>query len=643
MPFKRPAPPPHESSSNTVLPSSKRFKSVAQTSHALKNMKVHVVDAKLKGNTIGELYRLVEGASGELVADVKDADVVVTCIGMRKRLERHLDWDVAKEKAIVNPDWIRDSVKQGEAQPCGDYAALEDLHDETVENCPDSQEQEQGQSETGPTMSTEPDPNQLPSPPSSPSATPQRKWRRPKKGEYKVSGKSSTSGKSSKLSKSPPSSSIIPTASRTSIPHGLEYLLPPDPPIPTDLSKFDWKAKYACCRVSPLVCPNQGLCDELNIIRKSREVEGEGRSELSYQRAISAIKAYPDRITSLRQLDQIPFIGEKITGLIEEYIETGKIAEAQATLTSERYKSLTAFTAIYGIGPNTAKQLYSQGLRTIRDLEVWYGIRPPEGEEDAEGVYAQQLQGGIVTVDGSKRRSTRGGKQGAEVENESWMKVALGLREELEIKIPRDEVEEIGRVVGKELEEFQSGCVWTIVGGHRRGKSMSNDVDIVFSHSDPEKVKGLCGRFVTRLYERGYVSHVMHLSGFHEHNALRTTHWDSLEKALTVFTLPEGSPFAQDLPAGKGGKMQRRGIRRRVDLIFALPEVYWTAVIGWTGSIMFQRDIRKWATTKKGYKFDSSGITRKRDSEQVFPKTEKDVFDLFGLEWIEPIWRNADA
>ena len=52
------------------------------------------------------------------------------------------------------------------------------------------------------------------------------------------------------------------------------------------------------------------------------------------------------------------------------------------------------------------------------------------------------------------------------------------------------------------------------------------------------------------------------------HNPLRQQHWDSLEKALTVFTLPASSPLYD-------------GTRRRLDLIFAPPEVYWTAVLGW--------------------------------------------------------------
>ena len=64
------------------------------------------------------------------------------------------------------------------------------------------------------------------------------------------------------------------------------------------------------------------------------------------------------------------------------------------------------------------------------------------------------------------------------------------------------------------------------------------------------------------------------LSGFHEYDALRTAQWDSLEKALIVYRTPND------------------GRHRRVDLICALPETYWTAVVGWTGATMFQRDLR---------------------------------------------------
>lgn len=57
------------------------------------------------------------------------------------------------------------------------------------------------------------------------------------------------------------------------------------------------------------------------------------------------------------------------------------------------------------------------------------------------------------------------------------------------------------------------------------------------------------------------------MSGYHPHNVFRTHHWDSLEKALTVFVLPCDSA--------------RKQTYRRVDLIFATPGLFWTAVVGW--------------------------------------------------------------
>ncbi|KAG5647080.1 hypothetical protein DXG03_001450 [Asterophora parasitica] len=211
------------------------------------------------------------------------------------------------------------------------------------------------------------------------------------------------------------------------------------------------------------------------------------------------------------------------------------------------------------------------------------------------------------------------------------IKAALALREDLDASIPREEVEEMHAAVMVEVEELQPGCVSTIVGGYRRGKPLSNDVDIVISHPDlrsgAEQVKGLCKKLVQRLYKRGLVTHVTHLSGFHQHNALRTSHWDSLEKALTVFKLPSD------------GKKAR--LHRRLDLIFAAPETYWTGVVGWTGSKMFERDLRLWAKKERGMKFDSSGMTRRHDSKMFFPKSEQEVFELLGLEWIDPTLRNA--
>ncbi|OCH93467.1 Nucleotidyltransferase [Obba rivulosa] len=624
MPFKRPAPLPSQSSSQSqsessmLYPTPSKRPRISSSAKALQDVKIYIVQAKLDVATISELYMLAERNADAVCRDPEDADVIVTAVHMRRRLERHVPWKLAKTKAIVTTDWLRDSVKAGKPLPCDRYVALEDLH-ETVRNCPDCKDKPCTCPDPNPSLATSrsasltsvsivstsirPSLSSSPAPIPGPATVKSEPQRAPSQGAAEAAAET-------------------PSVKETvEIP---AYLLPPDPPIPTNVERLDYKSRFACQRASPLVCPNQALAEELNIICKSRALEGEARSALSYERAISVVKAYPYNITSVNQVQKLPYIGTKISGLVEEYLDTGRIYEAQTTLSSTRYQTLSLFSSIYGIGPNTAQRLYALGLRTLEDLEIYYGV---------DSVKDMEASGQIIEVEPAHPRGRGPGGHAHESEvglGDNWVRIALGLREDLAKKIPRAEVKEMGDVVMRELDELEPGCVSTIVGGYRRGKQESNDVDMVFTHPDPSKAKGLCKRFVRRLHERGMVTHVMHLSGFHAHNTLRMTHWDSLEKALTVFILPPSSPHAQ-------------GIRRRLDLIFAQPEVYWTAVIGWSGSVMFQRDLREWAKKKCGMKFDSSGITRRYDSKQLYPKTEKEVFDLFGLEWVDPTLRNADV
>ncbi|KAL1945254.1 hypothetical protein VTO73DRAFT_2105 [Trametes versicolor] len=596
MPFKRPAPNPTQSasassssSSSGSPPPAKRSKT--SVTKSLPEIKVYLVQAKLDAAAISELLTLGERHTKGVCENAADADVIITAISMRRRFERHVPWDIATSKAVVTPQWLRDSIEHGSALPCGDYVAIEDLHETTVKNCPDCN--------CKPCACADSSASAL-----SPSSS-------PKRARHLPSPPTSPSTSRHDTSKQP-----------VSIP---AHLLPPDPPNVTDLEKLNYMSLYACQRASPLVCPNQDLARELDIIRQSRALEGEDRSALSYQRAISVIKAYPEKIRSLKQVQKLPYIGVKISGLVDEFLDNGHISEAQTIKSSERFRTLSLFTSIYGIGPHAARRLFALGLRSLADLEIYYGVEPSSSSPTSQPSH-------IVEVEERPRRSgwkrdkdkDKGDSEGL---GESWIRVALGLREDLSKMIPRDEVEEIGRVVMRELDALEPGCVSTIVGGYRRGKPESNDVDIVFTHPDAGKVKGLCKRFVKHLHERGMVTHVMHLSSFHAHDPLRTAHWDTLEKSLTVFVLPGPRAGA---------------VRRRVDLIFAPPEVYWTAVVGWSGSIMFQRDLRQWAKDRCGMKFDSSGITRRYDSKEFHPKTEKEVFALLGLEWVDPVWRNAD-
>lgn len=77
---------------------------------ANKSVKVFILQAKLEPETISELYKLIErknessswsGSAGtghldlEICSDVSEADIIITAVRMRKRLERHINWNDA--------------------------------------------------------------------------------------------------------------------------------------------------------------------------------------------------------------------------------------------------------------------------------------------------------------------------------------------------------------------------------------------------------------------------------------------------------------------------------------------------------------------------------------------------------------------
>ncbi|KAI5986846.1 hypothetical protein EDD15DRAFT_2174383 [Pisolithus albus] len=529
------------------------------------SLKIYVLSAKFDSTTYQNLVSLVEDRSLsvgenqhspvrriELSANLEEADIIVTAIRTRSRLERHVNPSLARLKPIVSAEWLQNSVRSGFLLPCGDYAALRDLREETERWCPDKNQ--------GDAVAPE----------------------------------------------QPELARLQPPLFRD----------PEETLDPRDAAALDYTSRYSCQRGSPLTCPNQGLVRELDIIRRCRFVEGEERSMLSYARAIAV--TYPNPINAEKlqgEVAGLPFLGQKILSMIEEYTQSGEIPEAQTILSSPRFQSLSAFTTIYGIGPHTARKLYALGLRTLEELDRYYEVMPGDAGTETLSHFVSDKH------------------HDEEATTEISIKVGLALRHDFDQLISRGEAEEINRVVMQVLASIQEGCKSLIVGGYRRGKPQSNDVDIVITHADwnsgSEKVKGLSKKLVQALHEQNIVTHVMHLSGFHQHNALRTHHWDSLEKALTVFCLPSGPG---------GGR-----IHRRVDLIFAAPEVFWTAVVGWTGSTMFQRDLRLWAKQQKAMKFDSSGISRRRDSKLYFPKSEREVFEMLGLAYVHPSLRNADA
>ena len=244
----------------------------------LASHRIFILQAKLSHTEISEIFDLAERADADVVSSPDDADIVITAIGMRKRLERHLDWNLAvscriceivygafdqpgnddhnsqKRKALVTPDWLRDSVAQARPLPCADYAALPDLKATNEKVC-----------RRGGSL---------------PSEKPLSKFKSRSPFLQDTSPHSRSSYRATHKD-------IVPPA----------FLLPP--PVPPPPAELDHTARYCCSRASPLVCVNQPLCAALDVLRRSRALESNEHSALSYARAIAVSIALPTSSPSL--------------------------------------------------------------------------------------------------------------------------------------------------------------------------------------------------------------------------------------------------------------------------------------------------------------------------------------------------------
>ncbi|KAL7421959.1 hypothetical protein Q5752_003731 [Cryptotrichosporon argae] len=365
--------------------------------------------------------------------------------------------------------------------------------------------------------------------------------------------------------------------------------------------------RLAVERPSPLVCVNQDIIDAIKPIYLGREYEdGEQKNTnvLSYRRSMSILKSVPRRIRSGKEAMKLVDVGDKVAQRIDEYLSTGAIAEADEIRRSDRYRTLELFASIFTIGPHTAVDLYdTYGCRDLDDVRAHYARTTEVREKDRE------------------RRRREGGMLKVEIVEE-W----LVLREELAEKIPRGEVQEIADTVTEHLDALVPGCDYTICGGYRRGKPESNDVDIVFRTPEYDQDVGLLRLLTRRLSAMGIVTHVLHTTTRDVNAPIHASanNFDNLDKAFVILRL-----------SGPGRT------HRRVDLIMAPRERYAAAILSWSGSMMFERDLRRYAEDR-GYRF-RAGLVVRQTGEEVNFETEREIFQHLGLRYVPPELRNADG
>lgn len=377
--------------------------------------------------------------------------------------------------------------------------------------------------------------------------------------------------------------------------------------------------KYACQRFTPANGPNEDFLEQLKKIRTARTLIDDQIGVRAYSTIIASIAAYSRKLSHPRELARLPGCDKKTAVLFVEWKNTGKIQAVEDYENDEAMKVLRSFYDIWGVGAKTARNFYYNNHWTELDDIIEFGWN------DLDRV----------------------------------QQIGLKYYDEFLVPILRPEVEQIASVVREHAVRLRDERITvTIVGGYRRGKAASGDVDMIVSHPDLESTAGLVREIVESLEETEWITHTLTMSLT---NTNRGQHalpfrsakgagvgFDTLDKALVVWQDSTWPTHKADLAADPRAK--NPAIHRRVDIIIAPWRTVGCAVMGWSGGTTFQRDLRRYAKAIKGWKFDSSGVRSRNIGEVISLEgeygvdgtpedAEKKVFEGLGLEYIPPEYR----
>ncbi|UTB32470.1 MAG: helix-hairpin-helix domain-containing protein [Methanobacterium sp. ERen5] len=117
---------------------------------------------------------------------------------------------------------------------------------------------------------------------------------------------------------------------------------------------------------------NQLVASILNQVADLMEMESVDFRTKAYRRAAHTVEIQSEAIEEIREhgkLQDLPGIGDKIAGKIEEIIDTGSLKYLE-NLKQEFPVNYDELMTVEGLGPKGIKQLYQElGIKSLDDLE----------------------------------------------------------------------------------------------------------------------------------------------------------------------------------------------------------------------------------------------------------------------------------
>ncbi|KAF6208418.1 hypothetical protein GE061_016874 [Apolygus lucorum] len=182
---------------------------------------------------------------------------------------------------------------------------------------------------------------------------------------------------------------------------------------------------------------------------------------------------------------------------------------------------------------------------------------------------------------------------------------------DFEQKIPRSEIEEIETVIRKELSNLDPDYLITICGSYRRGKAESGDIDVLITHpsfTSVNKSKELASKLLKKV-----------VTCLETHKLIT----DTLSLGDVKFM----------------GVCKVQTVARRIDIRLTPHDQYHCATLYFTGSDMFNKDMRTHALangfTLNEYCLRPMGSTG-LPGKPVEIDSERDIFDYISFPYKTP-------
>jgi DNA polymerase/3'-5' exonuclease PolX len=302
---------------------------------------------------------------------------------------------------------------------------------------------------------------------------------------------------------------------------------------------------------------------------------------------LAIIKKYQHMITlnNLKEFGELPGIGKGTLDRIKEILDSGKLKELENfnEEINENDKLIKEFETIVGVGRTSALKFINDGITSVKDLK-------------------KKIEKGTYDVND---------------------KIKLGIKYYgiFEGNIPRKEIDKVYKLIESIVKKMNKKYkykdnekyIFEICGSYRRESPTSGDIDVLFSKlgstmDDKDNINHL-ERFVKTLKEPIKTNNDNPLLV----DDITDKHYETKYMGFAKY---KENPF------------------RRIDIRYVPHDVYYSALLYFTGSATLNINMRKIAE-KMGLKLSEYGLTKETGTKLLI-ESEYDVFKILKIEYLPP-------